>query len=68
MRRHLHFEGDTLNWDFKSAEEIKVSENIYEYVTWSWSYDNNLLRTGDYVLSVEADGYYMVKSKKQQYP
>ena len=68
MRRHLHFEGDTLSWDFKSAEEIKVSENIYEYVTWSWSYDNNLLRTGDYVLSVEADGYYMVKSKKQQYP
>ena len=64
MRQHLHFEGDTLNWDFKSAEEIKVSENIYEYVTWSWSYDNNLLRTGDYVLSVEADGYYMVKSKK----
>ena len=64
MRRHLHFEGDTLNWDFKSAEEIKVSENIYEYVIWFWSYDNNLLRTGNYTLFIDEDGYYMLKSKK----
>lgn len=65
MRRHLHFEGDTLNWDIKNAAEVKVSQNIYDYVIDGWRQANEQLRSGDYYLFLDDDCYYGVFPKNK---
>lgn len=63
LARHLTFENNRIEWDFSSAEEVSVSQNIYDYVTRIWTYHNSLLESGEYILI--PDGiYYRIESDK----
>lgn len=63
MTRHLRFD-DTLIWNF-SSNDVKVSENIYEYITGCWQYDNELLKSGKFTLRLLPYGYAMIKICQQ---
>ena len=55
MARHLML-GDTLSWDF-TAEEIKVTPRIYDYMITMWKYDNKLIRSGKFTLKLFNNSY-----------
>lgn len=57
MSRHLKIEDNHLSWDFTSAEELKISQNIYDYVTSFWEYDNNVLKSGECHIIIRPFGY-----------
>lgn len=63
MTRHLKLKDNCLEWDFKTASDIGVSENIYIYVTDTWKQENLLLATQKYELVCVGDGH-IVKSKE----
>lgn len=48
--------GDTLSWDF-TAEEIKVTPRIYDYMITMWKYDNKLIRSGKFTLKLFNNSY-----------
>lgn len=50
MKQHLKVSDNHLNWDFNSGAELKISENIYEYVIYMWNSDNKKLESGKYRL------------------
>lgn len=60
MTRHLRIENNRLIWDFTNPEELKISENIYEYLTTLWEYDNKQLESGKYHLKTEYEGYSII--------
>lgn len=68
MARRLTFEDNCLKWDFSSAEEVRVSQNIFDYVTGIWMRQNAKLASGDYVLIPEGI-YFRVEPKRHpDYP
>lgn len=56
MARHLKFENNRITWKFKNADELHISQNIYDYVIFMWNLDNEKLASGDYIL--ETKGIY----------
>lgn len=55
MARHLMLD-DTLTWDF-TAEDIKVTPRIYDYMITMWKYDNKLIRSGKFTLELFNNSY-----------
>lgn len=60
MRRHLKIESNRLTWDFTNAAELKISQNIYDYVTFMWNQDNEKLATGKYQIKMLENNYFSV--------
>lgn len=50
MRSFLSAKDNRLSWEIQKGEEIKISENIFLYVTKAWKRQNELLASGDYEL------------------
>ncbi|WP_368243073.1 hypothetical protein [Butyricimonas sp. RTP31003st1_G1_RTP31003_210430] len=57
LTKHLTYKEGFLSWDLDSASQVKVSQNIYDYLIGCWKYDNTLLASGEYKLDLVADGY-----------
>lgn len=65
LNRGVSVQGDTLYWSIKNGAEVKVSENIYDYITFVWKLGNKNLRTDkNYEIrkGIE-DGVYFVTRK-----
>lgn len=64
--RHLYIKDNKLAWDIKSGVDIKISENIYQYITGCITYNNEKhLPSGDYeIRKNKEDGCYYVFPKK----
>lgn len=60
MKRHLKFNDNRLVWDFTNAAELKVSQNIYDYVTTLWTCFNQQLAAGTHKLEILEDNYFKV--------
>lgn len=65
MARKLCFKNNRIEWECSSAEEMHISQNIYDYVIGMWTYHNSQLESGDYFLIVE-DTYYKIVSNKKK--
>ena len=57
-----------LKWDFSSAEEVRVSQNIFDYVTGIWMRQNAKLASGDYVLIPEGICFRVEPKRHPDYP
>ena len=75
LTKHLTYKEGFLSWDLDSAPEVKVSQNIYDYLIGCWKYDNTLLASGEYKLDLVADGYRIIpkeiplsNSRANEYP
>ena len=68
MTRHLRY-GDSLSWDF-TAKELKVSDDVYDYLTGCWRHENSLLRGdnphihGIFILKLVPNGYILLPSRE----
>lgn len=64
MSRCMYIQHDTLSWDIKNGAEIRISENIYDYLTTIWHLDNLKLKT-DTVYEIrkntQAGGYFVTR-------
>ena len=62
MIRHVKIENNLLTWDFKSAAELKISQNIYDYLTPLWNRMNKRVKNGEYTLEV-VDGKSLIMKR-----
>ena len=60
MQSHLKFKDNHLYWDFERASDIKVSENIYNYVIDNWKSKNEMINAGTHKLMCSERGDYNV--------
>lgn len=60
MRKHLRFKDNQLQWDMQNGEEMKISENIFNYITMMWKDDNEKLKSGKYDLKLGSTYYEIV--------
>ena len=65
MARHLQFEENKISWNLKSAQEINISQNIYDYVISGWRQDSIKLESGAYTLKIDGIYYYL---EPKQFP
>ena len=63
MARYLQFKENTISWKLKSAQEINISPNIYDYIISGWRQDSAKLATGDYRLEVSGIYYKLVPKR-----
>ncbi|KIO44585.1 MULTISPECIES: hypothetical protein [Sanguibacteroides] len=61
MQSHLKFKDGRLSWEFGSASDLKISENIYNYVIRKWENKNKLLESGTCELAFTKEGNYVIK-------
>lgn len=64
MGKHLSIENNRFKWDIKSGKDVRVSENIFEYITEYWKRNNEKLQTGEYEIFQYKDGSYFVRPIK----
>lgn len=64
--QNLYVKDHKLAWDIKTGAEIKISENIFEYLVKQTVYNNEVnLPSGDYEIRIyKKDGCYYVVGKK----
>lgn len=62
MIRHLKYKDNLLSWDF-TAKDLKISENIYDFVTECWMQENDRLKTGEYTIKFVENGYIITPIK-----
>lgn len=48
LRNHCYLQDSLIKWDFKNAEEVKISDNIVEYVTRGWTIQNQMVKSGEF--------------------
>ena len=62
LERHLRIENNRFKWEVKEGAELRMTQNIFEYVTDRWEEYNDLLETGRYEVEQEkmSDPYYVV--------
>lgn len=70
MMKCVYLKNQRLAWDIKSGSEIKISENIYKYLTDAMTYENEvLLPSGEYEICwIVPSGYYAVVKKSSDLP
>lgn len=63
---HLYVKDNKLVWNIKKGADIKISENIYQYLNYCFTYDNEVnLPSGEYEIRIdEKDNCYYVIPKK----
>lgn len=64
MHRCLKFEKNKILWNIDNSQDLKISQNIYDYIIEAWNYDNNLIQDTNYVL-VEMGIYYKIEQKNR---
>lgn len=65
MRMNLKFKKNKIVWDFRSASDLKMSENIYTYIIEAWEAQNKKLESNEYSIIFSRDGYgYKIEPKK----
>ena len=57
-------ENNRLTWNVRNGAEIKISENIYDFITRLWKKQNKRLETGDFVIMESKDRYYRILYKR----
>lgn len=60
MKRHLCVKDNQLFWTFKSGAELKISENIYEYVVDIWNRQNEKLKEGKFEVIITDYGVRLI--------
>lgn len=60
MERYLKISDNHLEWDIKNGEELKISENIYNYIICAWESDNNMLKSNNYKLEKMERGFRII--------
>lgn len=50
MYQHVFAENGYIRWNITQGREIKISENIFLYITEEWRRDNERIKTGKYEL------------------
>ena len=68
MQRHLKIKDNRYTWDFENGVEIKISENIYDFITWLWKGQNKRLESGDYILKATEYGFCVIAKIEPEYP
>lgn len=65
MNRGLSIQNDTFCWNIENGAEVKISENIYDYITLQWRLDNEKLKSDTiYEIRISAeDSIYFVAPK-----
>lgn len=64
LKGHLKVENNRLTWNVRNGAEIKISENIYDFITRLWKKQNKRLETGDFVIMESKDRYYRIIYKR----
>ncbi len=64
LKGHLKVENNRLTWNVRNGAEIKISENIYDFITRLWKKQNKRLETGDFVIMESKDRYYRILYKR----
>lgn len=64
MEKHLSIENNRFKWDIKSGKDVRVSENIFQYLTRIWKDNNKKLQTGAYEIWQHENGRYLVRPLK----
>lgn len=62
MHRCLKFERDRLIWFLEESNDLKISQNIYDYIIGAWNYVNKILQDTNYKL-VPMGIYYRIELK-----
>ena len=63
MKRHLKVKNNRLTWNLKNGAQIKVSENIYNYIIRAWKQENTRLETGMYAIMEDDKRNYFILYK-----
>ena len=69
MTRHLRYK-DSLSWDF-TAKELKISDDVSDYLTGCWKHENSLLRGdnphihGRFILKLVPTGHVLLPSREK---
>ena len=63
MEQLLFLENERLCWNIKNGVEIKISENIFQYIVDAWQNQNKMVESGNFGIVLEG-GRYVVRSKK----
>lgn len=68
MNSCLTIKNDTLYWEIQNGAEVKISENIYNYITYLWKYSNAKLKsdTSYEIRKNIQDGGYIITLKNYQ--
>lgn len=65
LASHVKVKANRLIWDFKSAEEVRVSEDIYRYFVSTWERYNERLAKGKEELYINDSGYFSLRWKEE---
>ena len=70
LMKHVYLKDGRLAWDIKSGKEIKISENIFRYLTDAMTYENDvLLPGGEYgIYQMTSTGFYIVSKISPNIP
>lgn len=64
MGKHLSIENNRFKWDVENGKEVRVSENIFEYLISIWKDNNEKLQIGKYEIWQHEIGRYFVRPLK----
>lgn len=64
MLNHLKFNNNLLSWDVQDGADLKISDNIYNYLIDCWNQENQLLQSGKYQLELTSIGYKILLREK----
>ncbi|MCR9012074.1 hypothetical protein [Gabonibacter chumensis] len=53
LEKHLRIENNRFKWDVKDGAELRITQNIFDYVIDRWEECNDLLETGCYEIERE---------------
>lgn len=65
MERHQRIVDNRFVWNVQNGAQIKISENIYEYIVRWWGRENKKLENGKYkLIHVEGNRYFAVDTTR----
>lgn len=64
MESHLKFEDNAFKWDYKTAKDLKISENIFNYVTECYEILNSRLKNGTGKIKFKKDGQWYIINER----
>lgn len=64
LEARVRVEGNRFVWDFKTAEEVRMSQNLFEYILNIWKDYNQRLAGGEEEVYVNDVGHYCLRPKE----
>ena len=66
LESRIRIENNQFVWDFKSADEMHMSEDLYDYIISKWLHYNERLLSGKEEIYIHKGGHYGLRWKEKK--